>query len=204
MIGARIDPLPRQLRKRYRRTARCVCGRPARFTVGGPWGAAARCAYHLDQSATAAWRIDHRTGVGRPPTPGEVWGRPTACAIPITAESVDVAVGASPLHLPPRGPAMTSPTRDLAPQPWVGASVIYHARTRGYSVPAIVTASTLSLDPEGVRRGDVPPLSSGHHAHLHVLTPGEQVQYQEHDAPHDPSGAPGTWCWPDEAPRATL
>jgi hypothetical protein len=67
----------------------------------------------------------------------------------------------------------------------LGRVVIYRSRTGRYDVPAIVTATTDTLDPQGVElyhatncgKG-VPPLddqvdsSDAQHVHLTVLTPG--------------------------------
>ncbi|WP_100499361.1 HIT family protein [Geodermatophilus chilensis] len=78
--------------------------------------------------------------------------------------------------------------------PTVGRVVHYRAKTRGYVLPAIVTVSADSLDPTGVELGHIPPLSSDTHVHLHVMTAGAQVQYQEFDVPQ--GDGPGTWNWP--------
>lgn len=59
------------------------------------------------------------------------------------------------------------------PQPVsIGRVVIYRSRTGRYDVPAIVTATEATLDPDGVASGGVPALSSPDHVHLTVLTPG--------------------------------
>jgi hypothetical protein len=83
--------------------------------------------------------------------------------------------------------------------PTVGRVVHYRAKTRGYTLPAIVTATADSLDPKGVELGHVPALSSATHVHLHVMTPGAQVQYQEFDVTQ--GDGPGTWNWPPRAPQ---
>jgi hypothetical protein len=92
-------------------------------------------------------------------------------------------------------------------KPTIGRIVIYRSRTGSYSVPAIVTATTETLNPQGVAAGHVPALSSDEHVHLTVFTPGrpgmrggagdfvvesqhgrsENVAgcYQEWDIPHD-------------------
>jgi hypothetical protein len=67
------------------------------------------------------------------------------------------------------------------PLPAVGHVVLYRSRTGRYTLPAIVTATTTSLDPAGVEVGHVPALSGPHHVHLHVFTPGADQDYQEHD-----------------------
>lgn len=106
-------------------------------------------------------------------------------------------------------------TQLQVPAPTIGRLVIYRSRTGNYSCPAIVTATTETLWPEGVERGDVPALDGPQHVHLHVLTPGEQGSYQEHNVPFwqqvpdvetagtgphtfDPKAeqAAGTWAWP--------
>lgn len=82
-----------------------------------------------------------------------------------------------------------------APVPSVGRIVIYRAKTRGYPLPAIVTATRHTLDPIGIERGDVPPLDDDTTVHLHVLTPGAQGSYTEHSIPQ--GDGPGTWSWPE-------
>lgn len=77
-----------------------------------------------------------------------------------------------------------------------GRIVHYFAKTRGYTLAAVVTATQESLDPEGVAMGHVPPLSSADHVHLHVLTPGAQGDYQEFNVPFSDENEPGTWNWP--------
>jgi hypothetical protein len=57
-------------------------------------------------------------------------------------------------------------------KPTIGRIVIYRSRTGDYDVPAIVTATTETLNPKGVELGHVPDLSSEEHVHLTVLTPG--------------------------------
>jgi hypothetical protein len=67
----------------------------------------------------------------------------------------------------------------MAQNPSIGRIVVYRSRTGRYDVPAIITATTGTLDPQGVElfeesngeRG-VPPLSSPDHVHLTVFTPG--------------------------------
>jgi hypothetical protein len=78
--------------------------------------------------------------------------------------------------------------------PTVGRVVHYHAKTRGYVLPAIVTATRESLDPEGVARGDVPPLDADDCVHLEVMTCGAQGRYQEFNV--EPGDGPGQWSWP--------
>lgn len=65
------------------------------------------------------------------------------------------------------------------PTPSIGRVVVYRSRTGSYDVPAIITATTDTLNAKGVelfhesegQRG-VPPLTGDGHVHLTVLTPG--------------------------------
>jgi hypothetical protein len=57
--------------------------------------------------------------------------------------------------------------------PTIGRIVIYRSRTGDYDVPAIVTATTETLNPKGVELGHVPPLTSETHVHLTCFTPGK-------------------------------
>lgn len=90
-------------------------------------------------------------------------------------------------------------------KPTIGRLVIYRSRTGNYAMPAIVTMTTDSAWQPGIDAGDVPPLTSDRHVHLHVLTPGAQAAYQEHDVPFDagPSAGaeqlPGSWAWPQRS-----
>lgn len=104
----------------------------------------------------------------------------------------------------------------------IGRMVIYRSRTGDYDCPAVVTATTGTLNPKGVELGHVPALSDPSNVHLTVLTPGkpgmrrgaedfksesehgrsENVAgtYQEWDIPQAKSGLepePGTWRWPE-------
>lgn len=64
-------------------------------------------------------------------------------------------------------------------RPSICRMVVYRSRTGAYEVPAVITATHDSLNPQGVNayinsggvRG-VPPLSSPDHVHLTVFTPG--------------------------------
>ena len=56
--------------------------------------------------------------------------------------------------------------------PYLGQIVSYRSRTGSYSLAAIVTATTETLNPDGVAGGHLPALSSPTHVHLAVLTPG--------------------------------
>lgn len=108
------------------------------------------------------------------------------------------------------------------PAPTIGRIVIYRSRTGTYSVPAIVSATVDTLNPDGVAAGHVPDLEDPMQVHLTVFTPGkpgmrggagdfkvesphgrsENVAgcYQEWSIPFDDSDeqeqAPGTWRWP--------
>ena len=96
----------------------------------------------------------------------------------------------------------------------IGRVVIFRSRTGRYDVPAIVTATHESLNPDGVKAWEesggkrgVPPLTGVNNVHLTVFTPGLPGQrgsaddfeavsehpvqenvggtYQEWDVPHD-------------------
>jgi hypothetical protein len=92
------------------------------------------------------------------------------------------------------GPSEARLDASGAARPSLCRAVIYRARTRGYPLAATVTAVQATLDAEGVARGDVPALSSPMHVHLHVMTPGAQIAYQEFDVPY--GDGPGEWSWP--------
>lgn len=89
------------------------------------------------------------------------------------------------------------------PVPTLGRIVLYKSRgATGYVVPAVVTATADTLEPEGVATGQVWPIEGDRNVHLHVLTPGNKVQYQEANVPQasDPSDPePGSWFWPPRA-----
>lgn len=64
-------------------------------------------------------------------------------------------------------------------EPSIGRIVWYRSRTGKYSLPAMITATQETLDPDGVKlysdthgKMGVPALSSPDHVHLLVLTPG--------------------------------
>lgn len=111
-------------------------------------------------------------------------------------------------------------------KPTIGRIVIYRSRTGNYDVPAIITATQDTLNPQGVAAGMVPPLESENHVHLTVFTPGmpghrkdaddflvepefgrsENLSgcYQEWNIPFyevagdsDAPAEPGTWRWPE-------
>lgn len=93
--------------------------------------------------------------------------------------------------------------------------VVYRSKTGKYDLPAVVTATVATLDPEGVEAGHVPALASASHVHLTVFTCGKQGtaregnavnneaaggSYQEFNIPShvgDDEPAPGTWRWPE-------
>ena len=58
-------------------------------------------------------------------------------------------------------------------KPTIGRIVVYRSRTGDYDCPAIVTATTATLNSKGVELGHIPALSSGEHVHLTVLTAGK-------------------------------
>lgn len=89
----------------------------------------------------------------------------------------------------------------MAAEPSIGRIVVFRSRRGNYSMPAVVTATTETLWPEGIERGDVPALSSSMHVHLHVFTPGAAESYPEHNVPFDDAtdygeAAPRSWSWP--------
>lgn len=115
---------------------------------------------------------------------------------------------------------MTPGAMPTAPRPSIGRIVTYRSKTGAYDVPAIITATTDTLDPKGVELGHVPMLSSGVNVHLTVFTPGKpgtarhgepnpaqtSGTYQEWDIPlagsfmsplEGDEPAPGTWRWPE-------
>ena len=55
-------------------------------------------------------------------------------------------------------------------------AVLYRSRTGAYTVPAVVNCTARSLNPVGVEKGHVPPLSGERHVHLTVFTPGKPGQ----------------------------
>lgn len=59
--------------------------------------------------------------------------------------------------------------------PVITDPVLYRSRTAAYTVPAIVTATTESLNLGAVEAGLIPALSSPRHVHLTVLSPGLPV-----------------------------
>lgn len=61
----------------------------------------------------------------------------------------------------------------ISATPPLGMSVIYRSRTGDYDVPAIVTATVDTLNPEGVEAGHIPALSEPHCVHLTCFTAGK-------------------------------
>ncbi|UBU16664.1 hypothetical protein [Nonomuraea gerenzanensis] len=79
--------------------------------------------------------------------------------------------------------------------PATGDIVRYRGKQGLHAVrAAIVTADTMTLDPEGVRVGAVPPLDDASHVHLWVFTPGQVGGFHEYNVA--PGDEPGTWHWP--------
>ena len=65
-------------------------------------------------------------------------------------------------------------------KPTICRMVMFRSRTGKYTVPAVITATVETLNPEGVAlwertegQAGVPPLSSEEHVHLTVFTPGK-------------------------------
>lgn len=97
-------------------------------------------------------------------------------------------------------------------KPTIGRVVIYRSRTGDYDVPAIVTATTDTLNAKGVEAGHVPALSSEEHVHLMVLTPGKPGMRCDADdfkveSPHgrgeNVAGTYQEWDIPPAAPDGT-
>ncbi|HEU5043070.1 MAG TPA: hypothetical protein VFT75_02925 [Nocardioidaceae bacterium] len=96
----------------------------------------------------------------------------------------------------------------------LGEQVHYVSRTGAYEVPAIVTATELTLNRDNVAAGYIPDLQTGH-VHLTVFSPGpggrradatdfvtesphgrnenQGGTYTEWDIRDDPHGGPGTF-----------
>lgn len=103
----------------------------------------------------------------------------------------------------------------MAPElPHLGADVMYRSRTGDYWLAAKVSRTYLSSSPEALERAkgagrlfmvDLKP----DEVDLTVFTPGGSYvegepsqwtgNYAEHTVPHDPQGAPRSWCWMAEA-----
>jgi len=105
----------------------------------------------------------------------------------------------------------------------IGRAVTYRSKTGKYDLPAVVTATVATLDPEGVSLGHVPELTSPSRVHLTVFTCGKAGtsrgdnpvnneaaggSYQEFNIPQfvveeigaDQEAAEivaGTWRWPE-------
>jgi len=79
-------------------------------------------------------------------------------------------------------------------EPDLGDDVLYRSKTGNYDLAAKVTSTKKSLWIGGVQAGHVPDLDTDYHVHLHVFTPGNQIQYQEFNVPIDPTGkTPRSW-----------
>lgn len=61
----------------------------------------------------------------------------------------------------------------MSQTPSLTRAVLYRSRTGSYTVPAVISCTTRSLNPAGVQAGNLPPLSSDNHVHLTVFTPGK-------------------------------
>lgn len=102
---------------------------------------------------------------------------------------------------------VTVPVPTLLPKPYLGQIVWYRGKQGRQALrAAVVTATTSTLDPDGVESGDVPALSSDHHAHLWVFTPAKQGPsaesggFPEFDVPPCDSHSldelePGAWTF---------
>lgn len=101
--------------------------------------------------------------------------------------------------------------RRVGPPPWLGAPVMYRSKTGDYWLAATVARTVHSSSPEaldrartkqdrlflvplGLRDVDLVVLSSGGRSG----EPSSTGTYVEHNIPYDQSGAPGTWCWPED------
>ena len=134
---------------------------------------------------------------------------------PRTPEAVDEEQpDEEPQKTPPED---RDPTVGLA----IGRVVTYRSRTGDYDLPAIVTATTETLNPKGVEAGHIPSLTDATSVHLTCFTagkPGEGADelkvssknvagcYQEWDIPlagsvrgstRSMEPRPGTWRWPE-------
>lgn len=69
--------------------------------------------------------------------------------------------------------------------------IVRYIGNRGVHAPraAIVTCTQADIVPGG----DVAPLDSATHVHLHVFTPSTLEGFPEFNVPYDADGAPGTW-----------
>lgn len=105
----------------------------------------------------------------------------------------------------------------------IARAVIYRSKTGSYDLPAVVTATVNTLDPQGVSLGHVPELTAANRVHLTVFTCGKAGtsrdgnpvnneaaggSYQEFNIPQfvvPELGAEdeaveivaGTWRWPE-------
>jgi len=81
---------------------------------------------------------------------------------------------------------------DTWPVPLLGQRVAYHSKVSGVPLPAIVTCTQATYDPEVGRRSDLEPPTSIMHLHLKVLSPGPGSPYDELDI--GPGYGPGQWA----------
>jgi hypothetical protein len=132
--------------------------------------------------------------------------------------------GGTPEPAEPDEPAAEEPQEDSGSPAGlaIGRVVIYRSKTGKYDLPAIVNCTTATLDPEGVKLGHVPELSTPDAVHLTVFTCGKEGtsregnvvnneaaggSYQEFNIPmsgFSPATAtegdepqPGTWRFPE-------
>ena len=61
-------------------------------------------------------------------------------------------------------------------EPSLGRVILYRSKTGRYTLPALITSTARSLNPDGVAAGALPDLSSPLHVHLTVFTPGRKGQ----------------------------
>lgn len=95
-------------------------------------------------------------------------------------------------------------------RPTIGRIVIFRSRTGDYDVPAIVTATGLTLNQKGVEAGHVPAITDEFHCHLTVFTPGKpglradaadfKVE-SEHGRSENVSGCYQEWNVPFDGPQ---
>jgi|GEM_PF-2682066 len=86
--------------------------------------------------------------------------------------------------------------KPIDPEHWpivsLGQRVAYHSKVSGVPLPAIVTCTQATYDPEVGRRSDLEPPTSIMHLHLKVLSPGPGSPYDELDI--GPGYGPGQWA----------
>jgi hypothetical protein len=86
--------------------------------------------------------------------------------------------------------------KTIDPEHWeipvLGQRVAYHSKVSGVPLPALVTCTQVTYDPEAGRRGDLEPPTSVFHVHLKVLSPGPGSPYDEFDI--GPGYGKGQWA----------